>query len=102
MKLHGDGVVTIAANVMAGGDLAISQPQALKKAGGAAEARVNLEEDIVAAGDFFRDEWDAWERRGASESNELRLHENLAMMMTCEIQIARTDVYRTVRYFVPS
>jgi hypothetical protein len=100
MKLHGDGVVAIAANVVTGRNLAIFQPQALKKAGGTTEARVDFEEDVVASDDFVRNKWDARERRCAREGNGLRLHENLAMMMTCEIQIAGTDVYRTVRYFV--
>jgi hypothetical protein len=94
MKLHGDGVVAIAANVVAGGDTPILQRQALKKAGGAAEARVDFEEDVVAAKERVRDKRYAREGGGAGEGNGRRLHENLAVMMTRKIQIAGADVYR--------
>ncbi|KRR06571.1 hypothetical protein CP49_26955 [Bradyrhizobium valentinum] len=94
MKLHGDGVVAIAANVVAGGDAPIFQPQTLRKASGAAEARVDFEEDVIAAKELVRNKRYAREGRGAGEGNGNRLHENLAVMMTREIQIAGADVYR--------
>ncbi|MBR1191471.1 hypothetical protein [Bradyrhizobium sp. AUGA SZCCT0160] len=94
MKLHGDSVVAIAANVVAGGDGPIFQPQTLKKAGGAAETRVDFEEDVIAAKEFVRNKRYAREVSGAGEGNGRRLHENLAVMMTLEIRMMGTDVYR--------
>src|SRR5262245_35973202 len=95
MKLHGDGVVAIAADVVASGDAPIFQPQALKKAGGAAEARVDFEENVVAAKEFVRNKRDTWEgKENGGGGSGCRLHENLAVMMTRKIQITGADVYR--------
>ncbi|KRR14917.1 hypothetical protein CQ12_32265 [Bradyrhizobium jicamae] len=94
MKLHGYRVAAVTANMMAGGDASIFQPQTLKKASGAAEARVDFEEYIVAAGDVFRNEGDARKVCGAGGGTGCRLHENLAVMMTRKIQMTGADVYR--------
>lgn len=63
MKLHGDGVVAIAANVVAGGNTVISEPQGLQQARSAAEARVELEVDVMVAKEFVWHERDAWKGR---------------------------------------
>src|SRR5262245_25614416 len=91
MKLHGDGVVAIAANVVAGRDLAIFQPQALKKAGGAAEARVDIEEDVIAADDLV---WNEWNARQRSEFNVRSGGHEGSCETVREIQ-ARTGVLAT-------
>jgi hypothetical protein len=102
MKLHGDGVDAIATNVVTGGDASILQPQELKKAGGAAEARIDFEEDVIAAKEFVRDKRYAREARGAGEGNGRRLHENLAVMLTRKIQITGADVYRSAWAELPN